>query len=178
MKKIFLLLALILVSCTSKLDFDQANELKITPVFEGDMFFFDISKNNLIDSQSQFRSTIQDTIDFAIFKNGNNRDHFVKAEFTIGYNNSFQRSFHTEYVFIDENNQPVEQNSFDIQAADINQNVEGEEIVIYSKAANPDFINFRKIVVKITVTPDTMPVEDELLHIKTKGKIYTEVVIK
>ena len=178
MKKTILLLAVIFASCTSKLDFDQANELKITPVFEGDMFFFDISKDDLIDSQSQFKSIINDTLDFGIFYNVNNRKHFVKAEITIGYKNTFQRSFHTEYIFIDENNQPVEQNSFDIQAADATQNVEGEEIVIYSKTANPNFMNFRKIVVQITVTPDTMPVDDKLLHIKTKGKIYTEVLIK
>jgi hypothetical protein len=178
MKKVILLFAAILVSCTSKLDFDQISELEITPVFEADMFFFDIRKENLIDSQSHFRNIVQDTINFDIFNNGDIRDGFVKAEFTIGYENTFQRNFHTEYIFIDENNQLVEQNSFDIPAAEIGQEVEGEEILIYSKTTHPGFINFRKIVVRVTVTPDTMPVEDQLLHIKTKGKIYSKVHIE
>ncbi len=178
MKKILLLITIILSACTSKLDFDQANQLTITPVFEGDIFYFDLQKENLADSQSNFRNTITDTIDFAIFKNGNNRKHFEKAIFTVGYKNSFQRSFHTEYIFIDDNKQPVEQGSFDISGADINQTEEGEVVFTFDKITNPTFTNFRKIVVQITITPDTMPIEDELFHINTKGKIFTKVVIK
>jgi len=178
MKKILLIFAIILSACTSKLDFDQADQLTITPVFEGDILYFDLFKENLTDAQSNFRSTIIDTIDFAIFKNGNNRDHFEKAIFTVGYKNSFQRSFHTDYIFIDDNKQAVEQGSFDILAADINQTEEGEVVFSFDKTVNPTFTNFRKIVVQITITPDTMPVEDKQLHVKTKGVIYTKVVIK
>ena len=174
MKKIFWILAIPLLfsTCMSKLDFDQADSLRIHPVFDADMFYIDINNDNLVDSQHRFRSVIQDTISFGIFEDGKVRDDFEKAEIWVGFTNTFQRRFDTQYFFIDANGVPVEQNSFSIYLAAQGSTVQGEELFVFDKNTNPNFINFRKIVVKVIVSPEGLPVEDEHLHIQTKGKFY------
>ena len=175
MKKLsFILLFVSLSACMSELDFDQADSLHITPVFDADMFYIDIHNDNLVDAHSNFRSVIQDTVKFGLFEDGKIRDGFVKAEITVGYNNSFQRVFDAQYFFIDGNDQPVSQGNFTIGSAAQGSNVTGEQVFVFEKATNPNFVNFRKIVVKVIVSPESLPVEDEHLHIQTKGKFYIE----
>lgn len=179
MKKLILLLLVISVfSCTKQLDFDQAKQLNITPVFEGDIFYLDLGKDNLTDQTGTFRDVVKDTIDFGIFKDGKVRDAFVKAEIYVKYKNSFQRNFKTIVSYIDENKQQVDADTLNIIPANVGQNVEGEEVYTYVKALNPDFINFRKIVVKIEVSPDTQPIEDEHIHLQSKGIFYTKYTIE
>ncbi len=166
------------MACSSKLDFDQASKLHISPVFEGDIMYMDINKNNLVDSQLQFRNVVRDTVDFAIFKQGKTRDSFEKAEISVQYSNTFNRNFHTEYFFIDENNVPVEQNSFDITASVSGDPITGEMLFTFDKNNNPNFVNFRKIVVQVSISPTQLPVADQLLHLQTKGKIFTHITIE
>ncbi len=173
MKRFYTLLwgFLLLFSCTKPLDFDQAKTFEAFPVFEGDIFYLDLHKPNLTDNQGNFRETIYDTLDFGVFKDHSTRNNFIKAEIYIKYSNSFQRHFLTHVFYIDNNQQIVEQDSLDIQPA-TSSIVEGENIYEYSKALNPEFVNFRKIVLKIDIYPANLPVEDELLHIQSKAKFY------
>jgi len=177
MKYFSFLLLLLLISCSSNLDFDQADTLHISPVFEGDIMFLDINSNNLIDNQSQFRNVVQDTVDFGIFKEGKTRDSFEKAEISVQYSNTFERNFYTEYFFIDQYDTAVEQNSFNIAAASGNTAVTDEIVFVFDKNNNPNFVNFRKIVVRVTVTPSQLPVADNQLHIQTKGKFFTQITL-
>jgi hypothetical protein len=170
---------IVLLSCSGDLDFDQADSLDIQPVIELDMLFFNIHKPNLIDGQGNFRNVIQDTVDFGFFEDGKVRDGFVKADITVGFKNTFERDFYTEYFFIDENDQPVEEGNFTIAAADTQHpEVNGEYVFSFDKQVNPDFVNFRKIVIQVTVTPDTFPVEEKQLHVQTKGTFYLNTVIE
>lgn len=170
---------LFLFSCYSELDFDQAESIEIQPVVELDMLYFDIHKPNLIDNQGNFRNVIQDTVDFGIFEDGKVRDGFLKAEITVGYSNTFLRNFYTEYFFIDENEQAVDEGNFNIPPADSQQpEISGEYTFIFDKQNNPEFVNFRKIVIRVTVAPDTFPVEEKELHVQTKGTFYINTTIE
>jgi len=175
----FLFIISIFFSCSQKLDFDQADSLTVQPVIEMDMFFLKIHKPNLTDSQGNFRNQIQDTVDFKIFEKGKIRDGFIKADINIAYTNTFERDFHTEYFFIDENNQVVEEGNFNIPATQSQTSgVNGEYLFSFDSQNNPDFVNFRKIVIKITVSPDTFPIEDKELHLKTKGTFYLKTTVE
>ena len=161
-------------SCTKNLDFDQTRGFEAFPVIEGDMFYMDIYSTNLIDSQGNFRQFISDTLDFSIFNDAEARNNFLQAEIFIKYSNSFQRRFFTQVFYIDENHQIVEQDTLDVQPASP-AIVEGENIYEYTKSLNPNFVNFRKIVLKIEVSPTDIPVEDKHLHIQSKGKFYLRI---
>jgi len=174
----FFLVFLVLSACSSNLDFDQAKQLDIQPVFEGDILYFDLHDVNLTDQSGNFRNVIKDTVDFGIFEDGKVRDGFVKADIEVAYNNTFNRHFTTIYYFIDDNDQPVESGQFDIAAADANNpEINGDVIFRFDKTSNPDFVNFRKIVLEIMISPDTLPVENKTLHVQTKGTFYTNLTL-
>ena len=176
---IFFIAGLLLSACSSDLDFDQAKQLDIQPVFEGDILYFDLHDVNLTDQSGNFRNVIRDTVDFGIFEDGKVRDGFVKADIEVAYNNTFSRHFATTYYFIDDNDQAVESGQFDIAAADSNQTeITGDVIFTFDKTANPDFVNFRKIVLEIMVSPDTLPVENKTLHVQTKGTFYINLTLE
>ena len=175
--RIILFLSFILLtffSCSKKLDFDQTQDFEAFPVVEADMFYMDLYADNLIDNQGNFRQLVSDTLDFSIFKEAKTREQFLRTEIFIKYSNSFQRRFFTQVFYIDENHQIVEQDTLDIQPASP-AIVEGENIYEYSKSLNPNFVNFRKIVVKIEISPTDIPVEDKHLHIQAKGKYYLRI---
>lgn len=181
MNKLLFIFSIFLVfgQCTSKLDFDQARHLNIQPVFEGDILYFDLHKENLTDSLGQFRREINDTLDFAIFKDGKTRDDFVKAEITVGFQNTFERHFETTLFFIDDSNIPVEQANLSISQANNTQpEITGEMVFTFDKNTHPDFVNFRKIVLKVIISPDHLPVEDKTLFVQVKGKFFTNIVIE
>lgn len=180
MKAFFIFLTgLLLWQCTSKLDFEQARQLDIQPVFEGDILYIDLHQTNLIDSTGNFRNVIRDTVDFGIFEDGKVRDGFLKAEIAAAWNNTFYRNFTTTYYFIDDQNQAVESGQFTIQAADVvHPDISGDTIFIFDKANNPNFVNFRKIVLEINVSPEDLPVENKTLHLQTKGTFYTNITLE
>ena len=175
----FIFIMLLTGACSSKLDLDQAKQLDIQPVVEVDILYFDLQKENLTDSNALFRQQISDTVDFGIFEDGKIRDGFVKAEISVAYRNTFYRQFDTDFYFIDEHDSAVETGNFTIDAANSSQTeVTGETTFVFDKTNNPEFVNFRKIVVKVTVTPDNLPVEDKSLHMQAKGKFYTRITVE
>ncbi len=182
MKRFILLIPILLwlQSCTdTNLDFDQADHLTIMPVFEGDILYFDLQKPNLTDQNGQFRAVISDTVDFGIFEDGKVRDGFIKAEIAVAYNNTFERRFDSHFYFIDDNNQPVDQSGFIIAPATPPQTqVAGDTLFVFDANNNPEFVNFRKIVMEVEISPDQLPVEDKTLHVQVKGTFYTHIVIE
>jgi len=176
---IFFISVFLLTACSSNLDFDQAKQLNIQPVYEGDILYFDLHDVNLTDQSGSFRNIIRDTVDFPIFEDGKVRDGFVKADIKVSYNNTFNRHFTSTYYFIDDNMQPVESGQFDIAAADSNHpEITGDVIFTFDKTTNPDFVNFRKIVLEILISPNTLPVENKSLHLQTKGTFYTNLTLE
>jgi len=166
-------------ACTSALDFDQAKQLTIQPVIEGDMLFFDLNKNNLTDSLNIFRTVFKDTVDFDVFGDGKTRDSFVKADIMVAFKNTFERQFSTTVYFIDDQDQPVDQASFTINPATATQpEINGTEMFTFDAVSHPDFVNFRKIVLSIEISPNNLPVEDKNLHVQVKGTFYTNIVIE
>ena len=179
--KVFILFlgVLFLSNCTGKLDFDQANQLEIHPVFEGDILYFDLGASNLTDQNGQFKPVFRDTVSFGVFEEGKVRDGFEKAAIEVVYKNTFNRHFATTYYFIDQQNHPVASGQFDIDAANATHSeVTGNMIFTFDKNANPDFVNFRKIVLEISISPDNLPVEDKTLHVQTKGTFYTHTTLE
>jgi len=174
---IFLLAAFLLsTSCMSELDTDQIEQFNFQPVFEADILYFDIAPTNLIDKDGLFRAVVRDTVDLDIFEDGNVRDAFIKAEISVAYKNTFYRQFDTNFYFVDNNNYLVDYGNFFIPAATPSDpEVSGEAVFIFDIYNNPDFVNFRKIIIEVTVSPDDLPVEEGGLHVQSKGTFYTNI---
>ncbi len=179
MKQKFILIFFVALffSCTSDLDFDQADHLDIAPVIEADFIYFDLSKPNLTDYNGEFRSSISDTMKIDVFDDGDIKKAFIKAEVEVAYENSFERNFFSELIFTDENDLNLASATLNIKAANDNV-VKGDTVYVFDKQTYPGIINAKKIILNISISPNTLPIEDKTLHFQSKIKVYTQTTLE
>lgn len=109
-----LILTSLFFSCSSDLDFDQANDLKLEPVFVANLAYFNIPATQLAnDGGTQILFDVQE---FTAFKDSFFRDHLAKAEFDFEIENTIVRAFRVEMLLIDADDQILERDSYSIPA--------------------------------------------------------------
>lgn len=101
-----LILLLFSFSCASDLDYDQVNDLKLEPVFIANLAYFDIPANEFVTNGVE-HSVIFDTPTVDVFNDEFFRDNLKKVEFFFEMENSINRAYILDLVFLDNNNQWV-----------------------------------------------------------------------
>ncbi len=100
------MLSMFTLSCSSELDFDQANNLSIEPVVVSNLASFDIKANQFVSGgieQTQF----VDVPNFDLFKDSFFKDNLTKVAFFFEFNNTIRRDFVVDLVLIDETDVPI-----------------------------------------------------------------------
>lgn len=111
---IFILFILSL-SCSSDLDFNQVNDLKSEPVVIANLASFDIQANQFVIGGVE-QPLSGDLLDFNIFKDSYFNKSLVRADFFFEINNTINRAFKLNLVFLDANNLPLYSIPFDVPA--------------------------------------------------------------
>lgn len=122
--KITRLLVLIFLSfsCSSDLDFDQIDNLKLQPVFIANLTYFNIPANDFVDNGNE-QSISFDAQDFNPFRNSLMREDLMKAEFNFEITNTINRAYKIDLVLIDAQNNTIETLSFNAPAYSGSSNV-------------------------------------------------------
>jgi hypothetical protein len=110
-----LLLTLFLFSCSSDLDFNQANDLKLEPVILANLTSFDIAANGFIDNGIEQKIAF-DAQNFDVFRDAYFRDNLKRADLFFEINNTVNRVFTIDIVFLDVDDQVLYTLSFDVPA--------------------------------------------------------------
>ncbi|WPO77113.1 hypothetical protein [Flavobacterium sp. KACC 22761] len=106
--------AILFFSCSSDLDFDQVNDLKLEPVYVANLVYFDIPANQLIaDGGIQIA---YDSRNFDVFKKQFLRDYLSKAEFDVEIENNIERGFVINMVLLNSQNQILTTSSYTVPA--------------------------------------------------------------
>jgi hypothetical protein len=109
------ILALFSLSCTSNLDFNQVNTLKITPVSVVNFASFDVPAKEFVTNGTE--QTISGAvITFDIFRDAFFNKSLTKADLFFEINNTISRVYKINLYFFDTNNLPVYKISFDVPA--------------------------------------------------------------
>ncbi|GEM_PF-5367488 len=169
------ILTLFLFSCVKNLDFDQVKDFRYKPVVEADLFYFDLIKDDITPPNAGARFVFHDTIGFNFFEQGNTRNGFKKLELSVKYKNSLNRRFLTKYYFATESYQIVDSLTLDIASGTNAHSTEGEKIYTFTKTANPEFTNSRKIIIKTELIPPSIPTDTGRLHVQTKAKFFFDI---
>ena len=108
LNRVFCLFILLLFSfsCASDLDYDQANDLKLEPVFVANLAYFDVPANEFVTNGVE-QSVIFDTPTVDVFNDDFFRDNLKKVEFFFEMENTINRAYSVDLVFLDNNNQRV-----------------------------------------------------------------------
>jgi hypothetical protein len=116
-----ILLILFFSSCSSDLDFDQVKDLKLEPVFVGNLAYFDIPANQLIDDGGNHIA--YDVRGFDIFKEKFFTDHLKKAEFDFEIENNIDRAFVVNILLLRADDTVLERLSYVVPAYNGSPNV-------------------------------------------------------
>lgn len=110
-----LLLVFLSFSCSSDLDFNQVDDLKLEPVFVANLTYFDVPANAFVDNGNE-QSVVFDAQDFNPFKNSILRDDLVKVQFDFEITNTIARAYRIDLNLINKNNQTIETLTFNVPA--------------------------------------------------------------
>lgn len=109
------LLSVFSFSCSSDLDFNQVNDLKLEPVFISNLAYFDIPANEFVTNGTEQTIAIDSpTVD--VFNDAFFRDNLNRADFFFEIDNTINRAYMMDIVLIDKNNQPLYSMNFSIPA--------------------------------------------------------------
>ncbi|MDY8134440.1 hypothetical protein [Aquimarina sp. 2201CG5-10] len=103
---------LLFASCVEDLDFDQLDEVVLTPVFEADFIFsrFDTSEfedPNLPPDTPIDVPPVRDTINYDLVGTDFAIDNLERVELTFEFRNTIETSFEFEFQFLNDSDQPV-----------------------------------------------------------------------
>ncbi|MEN2400963.1 hypothetical protein GKZ90_0014350 [Flavobacterium sp. MC2016-06] len=169
--KIFILASLFF-SCSSDLDFNQVNDLKLEPVIVANLAYF-----NLPAAQIQNGQQIPPDVEsFDIFRRKFFTEHLKKAALDFEIENTISKAFALNIIFIDVNNQPIEAINLIVPAYTSGTNVikyptevfEGERLERLKKATQIGF--------EILMTSGTPASNDSgNLKLKSSATVYMEI---
>jgi hypothetical protein len=110
-----LILSILSLSCSSDLDFNQVNDLKVEPVFITNLATFDVSANQFVIAGVE-QNVAGDVLNFDVFKDTYFNNALTKADFFFEINNTIARAFKIKLYLLDANNQPIYTIPFDVPA--------------------------------------------------------------
>jgi hypothetical protein len=161
-------------SCVRDTDFDQAEDIALTPVVELNLIYFNLPASEFYDEISSTpRLTVSDTTEIDFLDDSSLQESLQRAEFYFKFTNSIPREFQVDFEFLSEMNDTTYVANTRVQAGTISapivtefiENVEGPDILELTQA--------NKVVVKVTIPSANQNLEGEL-NLQSKTTYYPE----
>ncbi len=155
--KLFLKFCLLVIvfsftSCVDNIDFNQADDIEITPAVNVALMNFDITQNDIAIPGMEIVNPLSQTSEFTALDNHTARENLERVKLNFEINNQFNRNFRLEFIFLDEaDNMTDDAIVLNVDANNANFTLE-EEIIV---ANNASFLRTRKIQIRLTLLPST-----------------------
>lgn len=169
------LASLFLFSCVKDTDFNQAENITLTPVVELDLIYFNVEAGAFFDSVTNTSIlTISDTTEIRFLDDSEVQESLVKAEFLFNFTNSIPRTFEVSFQFLSEENEETYLAQTAVDAGtelapvltQFLETVEGEDITQLTMAD--------RVVVSVTI-PSSNDSLTGTLDLKSKTTYYLEI---
>ena len=109
------ILSFFFLSCSSDLDFDQVNDLKLKPVGVGNLATFEVKASQLLFGSIEI-STLADKMNFQVFNDVTINKFLIRTDLFFEINNTINRAYTLEITFLDANDSPLHTINFSIPA--------------------------------------------------------------
>lgn len=163
-------------SCSSELDFDQANDLKVEPALIANLASFDIKANQFIIGGLE-QPVVGDLIPLDIFKEKFLRENLTKADFFFEFNNTINRGFIVTIAFLDDNNTLLYPISFTIPPYSGTTNLI-TKTEVFDNLKLDLLKNTSKVAFRIMLAPGTPLTSSSLGSLKLHSSATINLVIK
>lgn len=153
---IYTVCCLVSFSCVENVDFNQAEEIILTPTLESSLIFFEEPVTTFIDNSGVEIPTITDSVIIEIFNDEFVKDNLQKAVLQFEATNSINRSFEAKVDFLDVLDELQHTLTF-IVAPSVN----GEEVITESiETFEGDNLEALKATNKLLLTLTILPSAD------------------
>lgn len=169
-----ILLIFCFTACVKDTDFEQGDDVSLTPVVELDLIYFNLVAEDFFDQATQNPIlTVNDTTKIEFLNESGVRENLVKADFQFTFTNSIPRQFLAEFNFLNENNEQkytittnVESGSEDDPViTNFFETIEGADITRLTSS--------NKVVVSVTIPSSDINLEGTL-NLKSKTTYFLE----
>ena len=170
-----LIFAFLFVSCSSDLDFDQANNLKLKPVFVANLAYFNLPATQFVNDGSE--QVAFDVKEFDAFRKEFFTDNLVKTELDFEVENTVTRAFTVEVLLLNDSDQVLETIRFQIPAYAGNQNIikfpteifENQRLELLKQTTRVGFI------VQMAAGPPIDENSSGKLKLRSSATVYMEI---
>jgi len=158
-----------MISCIKDVDFDQTQDIALTPELQADLLIFEVDSDDFSHPETgEYMNVIRDTVRLEFLDDDYIQDNLQLVEFSFKWRNSFPQSFSNKISFLSENNRIQHQINNTINPGRQNSVVQTEHIEVIG----PDRINVIKnsikMVVEIEVLQNSTTFEGQL-NFASKG---------
>ncbi len=170
------LLCIFSLSCSSDLDFNQVNDLKLEPVVIANLATFDVQANQFVIGGVE-QPVVGDLMDFDVFKENFFNENLVRADFFFEIDNTINRGFRINLFLLDANNNPLYTIPFDVPAYTGTQNLVTKTEIFQNAKLNL-LKNTVKIAFVVTLLPGPVLSENSLGSLKLRSSATLYFVVE
>lgn len=136
--------SLMLSSCFKDVDFEQAQDIKLTPDLEADIIFYQLNENDFLDSETNaYSPVIRDTVRLEFLDDDYIQDGLMYAEFRFRHENRFPNIIKSEIRFLDNSGREQFNVNYDIPAGSVDSTAVVDTI---HTMAGSDIIKVRRSI--------------------------------
>lgn len=167
---------LLLFSCIKDTDFDQAENVTLTPVVELDLIHFDVAATEFFDEVTNTaRLRLVDTTEIRFLDDTEIQESLLRADFLFRFNNTIPREFAVNFQFISEEGEETYATATVVPAGtmtnpstppDFIEVVEGEEVLQLTGA--------NRVVISVDIPSADASLEGNL-NLQSKTTYYLEI---
>ena len=107
------IIAMVMSSCVEDIDFDQTDDIMLTPVVEFDFIYSNFKTEDYLPDDVEpnqdffLDQPLQDTINFDLTSSDFSIDNLERIELTFEASNQIERNFELQFQFLSENGEQV-----------------------------------------------------------------------
>lgn len=174
-KLIGLFLSIVLFSCVKDTDFDQNEDILLTPEVELDLIFFNLVANDFFDEETMNeRLIVQDTTEIRFLDDEQLQENLVRADFLFQFTNSIPRTFDVTFQFLNTEDQEQYVTGTSVTEGSVTtpviteftETVEGDELLELTMAD--------RVVVTVEIASSTQNLEGAL-NLQSKATYFLEI---
>lgn len=168
-------LSFLLFSCVKDTDFDQAQEITLTPVVELDLIYFNLDAGEFYDSITNTSIlTIRDTTEIRFLDDSGTQESLVKAEFQFDFTNSIPREFQVDFQFLSEGGGETYRTGTNVSAGTPEVPRATQFLKTVEALDLEQLTMANRVVVSVTIPSSDASLEG-ILNLKSKTTYYLEI---
>ena len=171
----FLLLLFFFAGCVKDTDFDQAENIALTPINELNLIYFNIGAESFYDDSTATEIlTVRDTTEIRFLDDQDIQEGLRRVDFYFKFTNSIPRDFLVDFRFISEMNDTTYTAQTPVASGTIQDPVITEFIQIVDGDGIVNLTMSNKLVVTVTI-PSSDENLDGYLNLQSKATYYLEL---